>query len=412
MTVQFTRIGIGLGTLAGVLTLSEYAFAQTTVPCDTLPAPIVYAAGGSATKPVIGVISAEFWAAVGAERLTLVYQSASGACAGFAPLIQPEGQQVITGTASFWEKDATGKIIEKTCSLPVAGARIDFANMGNSALLCQGVEALPPGIGDFLGPALGVNVFVDKASTQQAISTEALAYIYGRGTDGVTGVSPWLNAASIVRRNDKSFVQLFIAKATGVPAASFVGFDAGTNQGSVDKVVEFAAANGPETAIGFASSEVADKNRAKVRTLAHQHTGQTCGYWPDSTADSFDKANVRSGQYFLWSNVHFFARVDAKNTIVDPNVGRIIGIFTGTVAPPGAVDALATYATNSLVPDCAMRVQRTGDLGPLASYAPSVPCGCYWESKATGKAACSPCTTDVDCPTAGQKCRYGYCEAY
>jgi hypothetical protein len=259
---------------------------------------------------------------------------------------------------------------------------------------------------------LGVNVFVDKGSTQKSISTEALAYIYGRGTDGTIGVSPWLNAASIVRRNENSFVQLFIAKATGLPATSLVGFDAGTNQGSVDKVVEFAAANGVETAIGFASSEVADKNRAKVRTLAHQHVDQTCGYWPDSTADSFDKANIRSGQYYLWSNVHFFARIDAAGAIVDANVAKIIGIFTGAAAPPGTVDAIATYAANSLVPDCAMRVQRTGDLGPLASYAPPEPCGCYWEWKATGKDACAKCSVDSDCTGSGQKCRHGYCEAY
>ena len=84
-----------------------------------------------------------------------------------------------------------------------------------------------------------------------------------------------------------------------------------TNGRSVTLV---ATATNPEAAIGFVSGENADANRTTVRTLAFQHTEQRCGYWPDSTATSFDKRSVRDGLYWLWTTTHFFAPVKQATT--------------------------------------------------------------------------------------------------
>lgn len=65
------------------------------------------------------------------------------------------------------------------------------------------------------------------------------------------------------------------------------------------------------------------------------------------------------------------------------------------------------------VPDCAMRAQRDGTLGALFSYAPPKPCGCYFETIASGSAgACEACEADADCSGDTPRCNFGFCEAY
>ncbi len=108
--------------------------------------------------------------------------------------------------------------------------------------------------------------------------------------------------------------------------------------------------------------------------LAYQHTGQSCGYWPDSTIDAFDKANVRSGQYWLWSPVHFFAAVNASSQITDPATANLIGLFTGATTPPAGVDVFGAEVAAFTVPACAMQAWRDGDLAAPYSYAPAGSC--------------------------------------
>ncbi len=93
-------------------------------------------------------------------------------------------------------------------------------------------------------------------------------------------------------------------------------------------------------AIGLSPGEVADANRATVRTLAYQHKGQHCGYTPDSTSTSFDKKNVRNGLYHIWAPIHFFAKIDASKKIVNPEVAKFLGYFTGEVEAPSNIDIL------------------------------------------------------------------------
>ena len=69
------------------------------------------------------------------------------------------------------------------------------------------------------------------------------------------------------------------------------------------------------------------------------------------------------------------------------------------------------------VPQCAMEVMTTSEIGPEASYQPTGACGCYFESL-TGKGTtlssyCKTCTTaSTDCTNpAYPACNFGYCEA-
>ncbi|MDB4946597.1 MAG: hypothetical protein JWP97_6131 [Labilithrix sp.] len=382
------------------IVLGAGAASAQTPPCSSLPAPVIYGLGGSATKPLLGKVAAGLAAAP--TPLTIVYQ-APGACVGINGLL---GGTPITGTASYW--DATGK--ESSCTVDVPHA-VDFANMGNTAVSCPGVVALPADIGDFAGPVNTYNLIVPVASSQTVISSEAAYFAFGFGAQGQA--QPWVDETQLFRRDESSAAQLFISLATGVPAAKFKGINTLTNSGTVTQT---ATATKPEAALGLVSGEVADAARASVRTLAYQHKGQRCGFLPDSSSTSFDKKNVRTGQYHIWAPIHFFARVDAAKKIVDPNVASFIGLFTGEVTPPSNIDILALEIKSGNVPRCAMNVWRETDLGPLAKNTPEKPCGCFFEKTATGATTCTACATadgtaDVACPVSAPVCRRNFCEA-
>lgn len=364
------------------------------IDCASLPNP-VFGLGGSAQKPLVGKIGRVL--AGRPQPETLIYAS-PGACNGIYAL---RDATAFTGPASYW--DAAGT--ELTCEFSAPGRTVDFAVMGNSALACNEIQALPPGVGDFQGPVGSVNVFVPLASAEQSISSEAFYFVYGFGAAGQA--APWTDETQIIRRNQNSFVQLYLSIASGVPATRFLGVDAQNNGNSVSLVAQSPT---PQAAIGFASGEVADNARDRVRTLAWQQKGQSCGYWPDSTASAFDKNNVRNGQYYLWGAAHLFAPVGGDGRPTNATVNNIIGWLTGDVAPPEGVNILDLIIDNGNVPQCAMQVRRDGDLGPLSSWVPPEPCGCYFDFRATGSTTCTACADNGDCGGDSPVCRHGYCE--
>jgi hypothetical protein len=76
-------------------------------------------------------------------------------------------------------------------------------------------------------------------------------------------------------------------------------------------------------------------------------------------------------------------------------------------------DLIATEAGLGVVPDCAMRVSRDTEVGPLSSYMPPKSCECKFVSAATGVAeptGCTPCISNDDCTAAAPSCNYGFCE--
>jgi flavin-binding protein dodecin len=189
-----------------------------------------------------------------------------------------------------------------------------------------------------------------------------------------------------------------------------------------------------------------------VKALAFQQKGQSCGYYPDSVASSADKLNVRQGRYAIWGPAHLVANVGADgnpNGLHAAAVAAVLNAFIatgceGAACPPGSnslLGASETYfgvdggtsgptdaikqavidaeAAGGVVPWCAMQVTRGNiEIGAEASYQPSEPCGCRFESQvpgATVSAYCHACVVDGDCQAEGAKasypkCRYGFCE--
>lgn len=372
--------------------------AARALACKDLPSPI-YGTGGSAHKTFFS----KYGAALSklSEPVTVVYQ-APGACVAMSALGEKtKGAGLLTGTASYW--DATGK--EQTCDLPLTGQPVEFGAMGVFPTSCPGVTQLPAGVGDFQGAVNSWNLLVPVASSQQSISAEAVYFVFGFGKAGK--VEPWTDEAQYFIRNPTSAATLAIAAATGLPAAKLIGKDVKTNQGTVQAL---SASTNPEAAIGYTSGEVADANRATVRTLAYQHTDQTCGYWPDSSAVSFDKRGVRQGLYYLWSPTHLYTYVDGQGQPTHPGVAKFVGWFNGSLPAPQGLNVLDLQISAGNIPKCAMHVWRDGDLAPLYSYQPPEPCGCYFEAKATGTSTCASCKSDADCGKDNPVCRYGFCE--
>lgn len=372
------------------------AHAGGDVDCTDLPNPTI-GVGGSASKPLLALVGTAL--AGDAEPFTLIYQS-PGACFGITTFVD---DTPITGTASYWDADGN----ELMCSLPVTGVAPDFGMLGVQATLCEGVEAIPDGIGEFRGPITSWSLIVPEASSQTVISVEAVYFVYGFGA-AAGMVSPWTIDAELYSRNATSAALIAIGLAAGIPASKFKGVDVMSNGNMVTSVAESLE---PEAAIGYVSTEVADLNRDIVNTLGFQAEDQTCSYWPDSTPSAFDKLNVRDGHYFMWSPYRFYAPVDANGSIEHEATRQLVGWFTGDEPLPASLPLLDIIIDNGTIPECAMAVNRDDEMGPLYSAAPEGACGCYYEFRATGETACTTCADATECPAEAPVCSHGYCEA-
>lgn len=221
--------------------------------------------------------------------------------------------------------------------------------------------------------------------------------------------APWTNPALYFIRNQNTGTQQMIAKAIGVPPGAFWGIDRGT-AAAVDAdlrvISDPALAN---QAIGIISADYYDADRANLRALAFKAEQQGCAYLPDSTPFRKDKANVRDGHYPIWGPIHFFANV-SSGIPVSAAAAAFVSVVSVPNLPKELVDA---FIGSSLVPDCAMTVQRSVELGPLSAYAPPFGCGCYFDASVDGAApaGCAKCATAGDCTDpARPACNLGFCE--
>lgn len=383
-----------LPVVLGVLAITVPGLAHAD-PCTDLPNPTI-GLGGSAAKPLIAAFATEL--SNEDEPVSFVFQSTTS-CFGITAYLD---ETPMTGSASFWGADG----VEQMCELPLAGMMPDYGLLSIAPTLCQGVTEVPEGLGEFIGPVTPWSLIVPIESSQTTISAEAVYFVYGFGaSEGM--VDPWTVDAELYARNATASSQIAVAIAAGIPIGKFKGNDAMTANGIVTAV---AMSTNPEAALGFVGAEVADQHRDVLRTLAFQAYDQTCGYWPDSTSTAFDKQNVRDGHYYLWTPYRFFAPVDADGEIVHEPTRTAIGYLTGTVPVPESFPALDLAIDVGSVPRCAMSVWRDEEVGPLSSYQPEAPCGCYYDLRATGSSSCDPCTGDDECSAEAPTCRYGFCE--
>lgn len=446
-----TAIAAALGLAALANAGSAHAITCSAVIADKGLTHVIYGSGGSAITATLAKVA--YVLSKANPPITVFYQDAGGAQVGYQSFKNGTGGTTARPFKYFLTlADVTGTAPTCTADDATAGRAVDFATTGGTLALFEG-ETLNADTGVFIGPTQGVNVIVPKDSTESAISTEALYSVYGFGPaanlSGATNPIPWTKKEYIIQRASTSFVQQLLrgairslgGNATNFPA-DFANASTPTtahsasgkddNQGTVDSLVWAAGQNHAQDAIGFTSGPTADKNRAVVHTLAYQHAGQTAAYWPDSTPESFDKLNIRTGQYYLWDTNQFFTKITGSNAkpklsqVVNEDVKNFIGYFSGELTlPDGTDDVTKAIVDTGSIPLCAMQVKRETDFTGLSCYAPAEPCGCFFESIATKTTTCDACTKDSECSGSTPKCHLyeyhddqgavnnaGFCEAY
>lgn len=372
------------------------AAAQTAPTCASLPDPI-YVAGSSAIRPLLTTIGAKL--ATAATPSTIVYVS-TGSCDGVNTVVT---NLKVTAGAKY----ALANETLADCTLPAAGQPIDVGMSDVFPTSCPDItSALLNGIGDFAGPVQSMNFVVPKAATQTTISAEAAYLTFGLGAAGKTD---WDNPDLFAIRNFQSGTETMLAQAINVPTNKWKGVDKG---GSGAVVTAIANATNPDKTIGILASTEADvaANRLTIKRLAFQPYGETCALYPDSSYASLDKFNVRNGLYQVWGPVHMLAKVNGSNVATNPKAKQLLDILLGNVTVDG-VDPVQAEIDNNTVPQCAMNVQRTEELGKPKAFSPVGACDCFFESKTGGaSASCKQCDDDTDCSSAAPKCNRGYCE--
>lgn len=385
--------------LAPVAALASLVAARATAAaeCAALPTP-VYVTGSTAAKPLLAEVAKLM---SGQSPPSTVVYLGQGSCTGPDAILSATP---LTGAGlSYW--DSSGA--ELKCDITSASGVV--AHIGISdvfATTCfQLPGGLPASVADILGPVQAMTFATHKSSTERAISAEAAYYVFGFGAQ--SSVPPWTFEASIFRRDALSGTQRMIAAAIGVPPERWKG-TATTSSGDV--VMRLASANFPDQSIGILSAEVAQDNRSMVKVLAYQPFAQSCAVFPDSSEGANDKVNVRGGLYPIWGPLHLFIRVNGNGYPANAKAGEVAGYLAGTRPTPPGVDLIMIEAQRHAVPQCAMRVRRTQEMGPAMPFAPMGACGCYYEKVANGSTGCKACATASECPAQAPVCSYGYCE--
>lgn len=404
------------GTTAATTTTPSVPFDGT---CATLPGKVIYIESGDTQENLLKNLGRHLR---DTANITLVY-NLTGSCTLTNDIytgtkIVPNGTlKYVPSTAedATWAPTKTAL----TCTTPASGVAVDLAI---SALFVQscGLGGPPSGsgLGLIQGPVQAYTFVAPTASAQTAIWAEEAYYAFGFGSASPLAptYNPWNNEAFMFIRPASKSTLVATAKNIAVPPAKWKGVQLAS---SGEVVTSVSTSVQPDPTIGILGSEVYDSNRSKgLKTLAFQAFGQKGAFFPDSTAQSFDKQNVRDGHYTLWSPTVYITAVDGSNKPSNPTVKYVVDLVLGTpnIAPEGggsSFDGLADVVKVGLIPDCAMRVTRSEDGGDLSPYSPNSACTCYFLSKIAGAsgtpAGCSTCTVASDCGGGG-KCNHGFCE--
>lgn len=399
------RSGVFFGVLAGALAAGETVASEAfALDCSTLPNP-VYIQNGDTQEPLLKALGQKLRNAQ-ANPVTLIYKNA-GSCTNIDAMYK--GTKLTTNPSYIpsQTEDPTWDSTKPSpqCTISPNGQALDLAISALFVSSCDPSKP-PANIGLFQGPVQPYLFVVPEASSQKAITAEEAYFTFGFGAAG--NVEPWTDESLLFIRPTTKSTLLTMAASIGVPAAKWKGVSKDTSSAVVTSV---ATSPTPEKTLGILGAELYDAQRATLNVLAFQAYKQKHAYFPDSTATSFDKRNVRDGHYTIWSPTVYLAPVDGNGTIVNPRTRYVVDlVLSKTVSPAPDFDPLATVIAKGLVPDCAMKVTRSFEAGDLSNYAPAEPCGCYYESKVgMASASCKACTMDNPCGAG--TCRYGYCEA-
>lgn len=442
-----------LAALAGgaVLTVAPAARAQVDCTDSTMVPHPVYIAGSTASKAYLEAIAPLIPSVTMIYAANLPANSPAGSCQGVGDLVTPNQPEA---GGEFEQITTAGSLVPCTAggnAYPDVYVDIGVTDVYPETCITPSIPSLPAGFKLWDGAVQAMEITVPYGSSEFSISADAAYVVFGYAGQPYMGttyqVSPWTVPTDIWTRGDLSGTQLMTATAIGLRGDKWLtplSADAGTAQiaassGAMLTNIESSAGNmsGPDPVIGILSNAGVDPNKGvgKVRGLAFQGKGQECGYYPDSTKDLFDKINVRQGRYQIWGYEHFVTNVSGGKAIANPSgstnpvpsmssdVQMVIDILThnpSVVTPTSttSLQAIITAETSAyFIPQCAMQVSRTSEVGPEASYQPPMGCGCFYESQPHGGANntssyCQTCTADTDCTVpAYPHCNFGYCEA-
>jgi hypothetical protein len=394
--------------------------AAAQVACNSLPNP-VYLTLGATQEPLLKEIGFRLRnASNAAAQVTVVYLR-QGSCNNIAGIYaQPTtpvtvNMQYIPSAAEnpSWTPSAASP----TCTVPGGGITPDIANSNAFVSACVDESAQPANVQQFRAAIQAYGFIVPKASTERAITAEEGYFVFGFGANGQA--APWTDEnSSYILPNDRG-VLISTMAAVKVPRERARGQRLLPNE----VISSVAQSPAPQKTIGLAGVELADLHRDKLKMLAFRAFGQRYAYFPDTTATSFDKENVRSGLYFPWSPTIYITKVDPTTKAVvsgDPaDTARaarakfLIDLLqgNGTAVDPG-FEPLDQVVKAGLVPVCAMKVTRSAEAGDLTPFDPPEPCNCFYEKKYPNtytSTSCTACTSDSACGAG--KCRHGFCEA-
>jgi hypothetical protein len=341
--------------------------------------------------------------------MTLVYRT-SGSCTNIAALYATPAVK-LTQNPFYIPSAAQDPAWDPTkpapqCTMDTAGGvDLDVVNSNVFVDACNPGSA-PAGIKEFQGPIQAYAYVVPKASSQRAITAEEAYFVYGFGQAGQ--VSPWLDNNFIFTLPATRSTLISTVLNAGVPVAKVKGTQLADPNAVLDAVAQ---STSPEKTIGIVGVELYDLQRDKLKVLAYQAYKQRFAYFPDSTSTAFDKLNVRIGLYSIWSPTVYLTKVDNAGVPVNAKVKYLLDVIRGlSVSPAPAFEPLDEVVAKGLVPNCAMKVTRSVEAGPMSPFDPPEPCHCYFEKKVGASSpACMACTTDQTCGAG--KCRHGYCEA-
>ncbi len=371
-------------------------------------AQVVYMTGSSNFPPLLGKLAPLIIAA----GYTPVFQVTSS-CTGVSSVFSddPNGRVITDPTpspsakyAAYFQQNGTSV----PCLLGEGGVTVDVGESDVFSTTCNASAVPGSNVGEYLGPVQAMVFAVPGKSLQSAITAEAARDIFGMGGGGA---APWTNAQYYYVRNANTGTQQMIGHAIGVPANAFWGVDRGS-AANVDTLLRSISDDTiAQEAIGILSADYYDDDRANVKALAFKAPTQDCAYLPDSTEFKKDKQNIRDGHYPIWGPIHFFTQISGQAP-VSPAAQAFVGVVSVPNLAPSLVDA---FIAASLVPSCAMSVQRQDELGALSSYVAPFQCGCHFEASpnvnGVAPAGCTPCVSAVECTNpARPACNLGYCE--
>jgi hypothetical protein len=272
-----------------------------------------------------------------------------------------------------------------------------FSTTCNSSWLTQ----MFPNVGEYLGPIASYLFVTPPGSSQRVISAEAAHVVFGLGGDNGLSV-PWVNPSDMWIRSSSTGTNNILSLAIGVPAKGWWGTVLPT-AAAMQTTILTTSQSSAEPTIGTLSIDYADSVKNSLHILYFQASGQLVGFLPDSSPATSDKQNVRDGHYAPWGPIHLFAPVTGGH----PSAAAEAFIQPFAVPNQQLVDA--TIAGGA-VPQCAMYVQRTAEMGPLSAYSPSFQCYCYYDFKVTGATSCQSCMGAAQCPSNKPACNLGFCE--